>query len=217
MLLIETSPSISKLVEALCLAQREFGKVVKDKEAKVQSEKGSGYQYKYADLASMMEATASITTNGLSVIQFPCTTGDGKMALQTVLAHSSGEWMTAVMLLPSMSDRATPQQLGSLITYCKKYAYGSILGIASEDDDDDGAEAEKAAKKEAAKAERRAVRTISEDQRKELFQAVKESGMPKEEVQQLLQNVAGVTASRDLPEKHFQAVMTAVKEGIRAE
>jgi hypothetical protein len=213
--MIERSESITKLLEALNAARKQFAKVLKDKEAVVPIKTGGAYRYKYADLANVLEATdPAMIENGLNVLQVPCARNEGP-ALQTILTHVSGEWLSDYMLLPKTD--ATPQQLGSVITYCRRYAYCAILGIASEDDD--GAEAEKAAQKaKAAKEAKGAAKepTISEEQRKELFAAFKESGMPKEEMEQLLQNVAGVTASRNLPDKHFKAVMTAVKEGIRA-
>ena len=58
---------------------------------------------------------------------------DGQQVLETRLIHTSGEWISAVWLLPS---DATPQQMGSALTYGRRYTATALLGIAPDEDDD---------------------------------------------------------------------------------
>jgi hypothetical protein len=64
--------------------------------------------------------------------QFP--DGDG---LTTMLMHSSGEWLAATSRMTPKDQ--TPQGQGSAITYLRRYALSSVLGLATEDDDDGNA------------------------------------------------------------------------------
>jgi len=91
------------------------------------------FKSKYADLEEVINcAKGPLMTNGLSVSQFP-TAEDGKCGVETILMHSSGEWISSVLLLAC--TKQDPQAYGSAITYARRYAYQSVLGIPSEDDD----------------------------------------------------------------------------------
>ena len=69
-------------------------------------------------------------------MQFPITS-DGFAGVETIILHSSGEWVSnEFMLKCSKND---PQGMGSAITYARRYAYQSVLGIPSEDDDGNNA------------------------------------------------------------------------------
>lgn len=93
------------------------------------------YSYKYADLADMWNKIRKpLTDCGLSVIQIP-TTLNGEHALKTMLLHETGESIKDVMRLP-VSRETSPQNLGSAITYAKRYMLGAMLGIVTEDDND---------------------------------------------------------------------------------
>jgi hypothetical protein len=88
------------------------------------------FNSKYADLASIIDAIKEpLAANGLSFSQFP--DGDG---LTTILMHETGEFIEATSCMQP-ADRK-PQTIGSYITYLRRYALGSILGVATEADDD---------------------------------------------------------------------------------
>jgi hypothetical protein len=54
--------------------------------------------------------------------------------LTTVLAHSSGEWLSSDWPVCSISDTGTPQRMGAALTYARRYALFTLVGIAGEDD-----------------------------------------------------------------------------------
>ena len=98
------------------------------------------FKSKYADLASVLDATrAALSANGIAVSQI---IDDGR--LETMLIHTSGQWLCGVMQLPVT---ARPQELGSCLTYYRRYALSSITGVSADDDDD--ANAAEAAKQRA--------------------------------------------------------------------
>jgi ERF superfamily len=60
----------------------------------------------------------------------------GIVNLTTVLAHSSGEWIASDWPVCAVSDTATPQRMGASLTYARRYALFTLVGIAGEDDID---------------------------------------------------------------------------------
>ncbi len=127
------SDAIDQLLTALSKAQGEFLPIKKTKTAKIKSQKGD-YGYTYADLADVIDATTpALVKNGLSVTQ-PVEIADGHGTLFTHLGHASGQYMSTVCQFPTESDRM--QEIGSRITYLRRYALSGVLGVCSEDDDD---------------------------------------------------------------------------------
>lgn len=128
------SPSIGKLVEALAKAQLQFTAVLKDSD-------NPAYRSKYADLATVIDATRPfLAAEGLTIVQMPharFSEADAKeLTLTTLLAHSSGEWISSDLTLPAMMrERFDAQSVGSAITYARRYALAAITGVAQEDDD----------------------------------------------------------------------------------
>jgi len=120
------SDSIKELAVALNKAQAEMSG----------AKKGANnpfFKSKYADLEEVIRcAKEPLHENGLSVSQFPITE-DNKAGVTTILMHNSGEWLESTLLLTC--SKQDPQGMGSAITYARRYAYQSILGIPSEDDD----------------------------------------------------------------------------------
>lgn len=134
-----TSPEIDKLVGALAKARKSFGTFSKEQSATVRSKKGdaSSYSYKYGDLAGLFDATTdALSDNGIALVQAPHAHEAGGLVLVTLLAHESGQFFRSEFPLHS---HEAPQELGSEITYLKRYAAGSMLGIQAEADDDGGA------------------------------------------------------------------------------
>ena len=56
------------------------------------------------------------------------------MSLTTVLAHSSGEWIASDWPVCALSDLAAPRRMGAALTYARRYALFTLVGIAGEDD-----------------------------------------------------------------------------------
>jgi hypothetical protein len=127
------SESIADLVAALAMVQGEIRNPAADKIVNVQGLKGS-YSYRYTDLAGTLDVIrGALSKHGLAVIQ----TGSGtpeKPTLRTTLAHKSGQWIAGEMALGDVS-KLKAQDLGSLLTYLRRYSLSAIVGIAQEDDD----------------------------------------------------------------------------------
>lgn len=131
---IRSSQTMGKLAGALASAQAEFPAISKERTANVQSRKGeeSSYSYAYADLADVLSAVRPhLAKNGLAIMQ-PMT-WDVSPRLITRLVHSSGEWIESEYRL---AEYERPQDMGSAITYARRYALTALLGIAAEEDDD---------------------------------------------------------------------------------
>ena len=58
----------------------------------------------------------------------------GVVNLNTVLAHSSGEWISSDWPVCSLEDMASPKRMGAALTYARRYALFALVGIAGEDD-----------------------------------------------------------------------------------
>jgi hypothetical protein len=130
------APQHPSFIAALATAQGEMPRVAKAETANVQTKTGHRYQYSYASLADIHAAILPVLSrNGLAWTTMPTIREDGRYVLRCELAHVSGESRTCEMPLPSM---CTPQELGSALTYARRYAFCSMVGIAP-DEDDDGA------------------------------------------------------------------------------
>ena len=124
------SENISELAKALSKAQAEMSGAKKNSN-------NPFFTSKYADLKEVIECVKEpFANNGLSFVQFPIS-NDGFAGVETVIMHSSGEWISnEYMLKVSKND---PQGMGSAITYARRYALQAACGVPSEDDDAESA------------------------------------------------------------------------------
>jgi hypothetical protein len=121
------SPNISKISTALLLAQKEISGAKK-------GATNPFFKMKYSDLGAVMEACKDAFNNhGISVIQ-PIVLEDGLNVVKTILLHESGEYIESSMKV-SCKNPDNPQEMGSAITYAKRYALQALAFIPSEDDD----------------------------------------------------------------------------------
>jgi len=122
------SESITDLATALCLAQAEMGGAIKDSN-------NPFFKSSYADLTSVIKVIKEpFARHGLSFVQLPVTSvGGNGVGVSTMLMHNSGQWLQGEYLLPM--DKVTPQGAASSITYARRYALQSLVGIPSVDDD----------------------------------------------------------------------------------
>jgi len=125
---MKQSESITDLATALCLAQAEMGGAIKDSN-------NPFFKSSYADLTSVIKVIKEpFAKYGLSFVQLPVTSAGGNgIGVSTMLMHKSGQWLQSEYLLPM--DKVTPQGAGSAITYARRYALQSLVGIPSVDDD----------------------------------------------------------------------------------
>lgn len=122
------SETIGALAKALAKAQGEIKSAVKDAT-------NPFFRSNYADLPSVVKACkASLAANDIAYIQ---TTDflESETWLETILAHSSGEWVSG--RYPVRPVKNDPQGMGSAITYARRYALASMVGVVAENEDDD--------------------------------------------------------------------------------
>lgn len=132
------SESINEIGAALAKAQKVMKGAKRDSA-------NPFFKSKYADLAAVADACRdALSDNGIAVVQPPSSTDDGRVCVETMLVHSSGQWMSEVLAVKPKDDG--PQALGSVITYLRRYALAAFAGVAPEDDDAEAAEGRKDAK-----------------------------------------------------------------------
>lgn len=125
------SDNIGELAKALAAAQGEMSAAAKDAT-------NPHFKTRYADLASIMDACRGpLTKHGLSVVQLPGRGDDGTVTLTTMLMHASGQHIgSTVGARPAQEN---PQVVGSILTYLRRYALASVVGVVSDDDDGEAA------------------------------------------------------------------------------
>lgn len=125
------SQEVNEIVKALCKAQGAMGNAVKNST-------NPHFKSKFADLFAVLDACKDeLAENDLYLAQ-QVTTIDTKTMLVTTIYHTSGQWIRSY--LPLFLEKQTSQGQGSAITYARRYALTSLLGIAQADDDGQAAE-----------------------------------------------------------------------------
>ena len=126
------SESIKELAVALCKAQSELDKAKK-------SSTNPHFRSKFANLESVIDASReALTKNGLSTAQLVGSNNGGQTTLTTILMHSSGEYLESTVVLAT--TKTGPQEIGSCLTYYKRYCLTAIIGLADTDDDAESTE-----------------------------------------------------------------------------
>jgi hypothetical protein len=134
----------SGLNEALADLQTQLPHIAKNNRAEVPTKAGGKYTYQYADLAEITRQLLPLLGKlGLSFTSRPTLVGE-RLALVYELRHISGESIDGVWPLP---DRGTPQEIGSAVTYARRYCLCAVTGLAPDNDDEDAVLAEAAARK----------------------------------------------------------------------
>ena len=133
-----TSDSIASLAAALAKAQIELANPEKSLVGAIEPASGEGSQrlFRYASLSSGLEIVRK--TLGQHEIATVQTTAIDQTAgivnLTTVLAHASGEWIASDWPVCAIAETATPHRMGAALTYARRYALFTLVGIAGEDD-----------------------------------------------------------------------------------
>lgn len=97
------------------------------------------FKSRYATLGAIIEASREpLHSSGLAILQVP-TIQEGLVSIRTTIIHKSGQSLECgTMSLPiGENERNSDAQLaGSIITYLKRYAWASVLGIYADEDSD---------------------------------------------------------------------------------
>lgn len=126
---MKKSESITELSKAMAEFQREVKQPLKDAN-------NPFFKSKYVPLENVVEAIHSKAgEHGLSFVQSPLNDEHGRVGVETLLMHTSGEWIEFDPVF-FQAEKQTPQGYGALITYIKRYTLSAIFGITSDQDDD---------------------------------------------------------------------------------
>src|SRR5262245_32849797 len=133
-----SSDSIGAIAAALAKAQSELINPEKSVVATIQSPfpRESDRTFRYAPLSSGLEIVRkSLGRHEIATVQATEIDKDaGLVRLTTMLAHASGEWLSSDWPVCSISDTGSPQRMGAALTYARRYALFTLVGIAGEDD-----------------------------------------------------------------------------------
>jgi hypothetical protein len=134
-----SSDSVAALGGALAKAQAELVNPEKSLTATVPTGRaGEGEQrtFRYASLASGLDIVRK-TLSGHEIATVQTTAvdpGAGLVNLTTMLVHASGEWIASDWPVCPISDLSSPRRMGAALTYARRYALFTLVGIAGEDD-----------------------------------------------------------------------------------
>lgn len=141
---VDRNVALQAFYAALAAAQGAFLPIVKNQVAKIKSrdEGGANYQYAYADMDAIREATKDgLSTSGLAMVFFPVQYRDGGSWLRGRLAHSAGGWMQADVYIPPIPDKKymseTIKAFGGVVSYLRRYLKIAMLDLSSGDDSED--------------------------------------------------------------------------------
>ena len=133
-----SSETIGTIAGALAKAQAELTNPEKSLVATIRADGAGAIErsFRYAPLSSGFEIVRK-TLSQYEIATVQTTAVDqtaGIVNLTTLLAHSSGEWITSDWPVCAISETATPHRMGAAQTYARRYALFTLVGIAGEDD-----------------------------------------------------------------------------------
>jgi len=133
-----SSESVAALASALAKAQAQLINPEKSLTAIIRTGRpGEGERrFRYAPLASGLDIVRkTLGQHEIATIQSTAIDKDtGVVNLTTMLAHASGEWIASDWPVCPVAETANPQRMGAALTYARRYALFTLVGIAGEDD-----------------------------------------------------------------------------------
>jgi hypothetical protein len=134
-----SSESIATLAAALAKAQTALVNPEKTMAATIRTGRageGPERSFRYAPLSSGLDIVRrALGQQEIAVMQTTSLDENARLLrLNTVLAHSSGEWIASDWPVCPLSDVSTPQRMGAALTYARRYGLFALVGIAGEDD-----------------------------------------------------------------------------------
>src|SRR5437868_8425196 len=133
-----SSDTVGAIAGALAKAQIELQNPEKSLTATIRSHfpREDDRSFRYASLSSGLDLVRkSLGRHEIATVQ--TTSIDdaaGLILLTTTLAHSSGEWVSSDWPVCPVSETAAPHRMGAALTYARRYALFTLVGIAGEDD-----------------------------------------------------------------------------------
>jgi hypothetical protein len=133
-----SSETIGTIAAALAKAQAELVNPEKSLVGTIRSDAPGATErlFRYAPLSSGLEIVRkTLSQHEIATVQ--TTSIDeaaGIVRLSTVLAHASGEWIASDWPVCAIGETAVPHRMGAALTYARRYALFTLVGIAGEDD-----------------------------------------------------------------------------------
>jgi ERF superfamily len=132
------SKTIGAIAGALAKAQAEIANPEKSLTATIRSPfpREADRSFRYASLANGLDLVRkSLGRHEIATVQTTSIdAAAGLISLTTTLAHSSGEWVSSDWPVCPVSETAAPHRMGAALTYARRYALFTLVGIAGEDD-----------------------------------------------------------------------------------
>ena len=133
-----SSETIGAIAAALAKAQAELTNPEKSLTATIRAMNPRDHDqtFRYAALSSGLDIVRK-TLGGHEIATVQTTAIDkeaGLIRLTTTLAHSSGEWLSSEWPVCPIAETAAPRRMGAALTYARRYALFTLVGIAGEDD-----------------------------------------------------------------------------------
>src|SRR5262245_37160654 len=133
-----SSESIGAIASALAKAQSELINPEKSLTATIRSPfpREGDRTFRYASLSTGLDIVRkTLGKHEIATVQTTAIDKDaGLIRLTTVLAHSSGEWVSSDWPVCPVGETAAPHKMGAALTYARRYALFTLVGIAGEDD-----------------------------------------------------------------------------------
>ena len=132
-----SSESVAAIATALAKAQTELSNPEKAMVGTIYNVRSDSPQsFRYASLSSGLDIIRK--TLGGQQIAITQTTdidrANGTVNLTTILLHTSGEWISSHWPVCQLSETSAPRRMGAALTYARRYALFTMVGIAGEDD-----------------------------------------------------------------------------------
>jgi len=123
----------------LAKAQGAFPEIERNRTVKVTPRSGgAGYSFKYATFSNILTAVRKpLSDNGLAFTQIISHDSVGGFYVLTTTLHHGNQYLSSKV--PLIAEGGSNQQFGSALTYMKRYAFASMLGISADEDDDGNA------------------------------------------------------------------------------
>jgi acyl-CoA hydrolase len=127
-----SSESIGTIAGALAKAQSELSNPEKSLTATIRSPfpRESDRTFRYASLSSGLDIVRkALGKHEIATVQTTAIDEAGLIRLTTVLAHSSGEWVSSDWPVCPVSETAAPHRMGAALTYARRYALFTLVGL----------------------------------------------------------------------------------------
>src|SRR6476620_3331195 len=132
------SETVSKIAAALAKAQVQIENPEKSVTATIESPfpREGQRTFRYASLSTGLDIVRKcLGQHEIATVQATAIDRDnGLIKLTTTLVHASGEWVSSDWPVCPASETAAPHRMGAALTYARRYALFTLVGIAGEDD-----------------------------------------------------------------------------------